>query len=40
MTHYPAQSETVYKAKLENSQQKTSRKFGTLGIFVYLCPKK
>ena len=24
---------------IENSQQKTSRKFGTFGFFAYLCPK-
>ena len=36
VTHHTAQSETAYKAKLENSQQKTNRKFGTFGFFAYL----
>ena len=36
VTHHTAQSETAYKAKLENSQQKINRKFGTFGFFAYL----
>ena len=40
MEQRPTCIEVPASIKLENSQQKTSRKFGTIVFFAYLCPKK